>query len=629
MKEVVFMNNENKHYPLLDRINSSRNVSVLDEDKLPQLCGEIRDFLIDKVSKTGGHLSANLGTVEISVAMHHCFTTPTDKFIFDVGHQCYTHKILTGRKNQFDKLRMLDGLSGFPSPEESDDDAFISGHGSTSISVAVGMAWSKKIKHEPGYVVAVVGDGAFTGGMAYEGLNNIDKKLDNLIIILNDNKMSISKNVGAVPRYLSNLRTNSDYLDAKEDVSRTLMKVPVVGKGLVSAITASKSFIRQSLYRSTFFEDLGFIYHKIEDGNDVLALCSALEAAKRAGAPVFIHAMTVKGKGYGPAEDNPGEFHGVGAFDPENVPDPDVAPKDSYSTVFGKELSELANKNDKLCAITAAMKYGTGLQFFYRDHKSRFFDVGMAEEHAVTFAAGLAKSGMRPVVCLYSTFMQRALDQYLHDVMLLKLNVMFGIDRAGLVPGDGETHQGIFDIGIFANYEDTPVVSPSNYEELLYWEKYLIENVEGPKVIRYSRGGQDKRTADYPCSGEKWDLIDNKGEKLIVCYGRHFSQCLEAVDKLKEQGINADILKLNFVNPIPGEALEKAKEYGRIHFYEEHAKNTGVGVRFARQMMEMGYRGKLSVHAVGNYILKRATVPQLWRLCGLDWESIVNDIKGE
>ncbi len=618
-------------YPILEKINCSQDVSDLPYEQLNNLCSEVRSFLIEKVSKTGGHLSANLGTVEIVTAMHYCFSTPVDRFVFDVGHQCYTHKLYTGRRDRFDGLRQLDGLSGFPSPNESEDDAFIAGHGSTSISLAVGLAKAKKIKNEPGYVVAIIGDGAFTGGMAYEGLNNVGKELNNLIIILNDNKMSISKNVGSVPRYLSNLRASGGYLDAKEGISNTLEKLPVVGKGIRDAIVASKSFIRRNLYHSgTFFEDLGFTYHQISDGNDIDSVCSVLEAAKRVNGPVFIHALTTKGKGYAPAEQNPGEFHGVSAFDLDNVPDPDAAPKDSYSTIFGKNLSDLANKNDKLCAITAAMKYGTGLQFFYRDHKARFFDVGMAEEHAVTFAAALAKSGLQPVVCLYSTFMQRAMDQYIHDVMLLNLNVMFGIDRAGLVPGDGETHQGIHDIGIFANYCNTPVVCPSNYDELLYWQKYLIENVTGPKVLRYSRGGQDENTKDYRCTGKEFDLIaasENKNN-LIICYGRHFSQCLKVQQMLKEQGISADILKINMVNPVPTQAIELAKEYENIHFYEEHVKNGGVATRFGALLLENGFKNNYSSHCVPNYTVKQATVSQLWKLCGLDCESIINDIKG-
>ncbi len=620
-------------YSILNNINNSSDVSQLPREKLALLCEEVRLFIIDKVSKTGGHLSANLGTVEIITAMHYCFNTPQDEFVFDVGHQCYTHKLYTGRREMFDGLRKLGGLSGFPSPNENENDAFIAGHGSNSISLAVGLAYAKKLKKEPGYVIAVIGDGAFTGGMAYEGLNNIDSNLDNLIIILNDNKMSISKNVGSVPGYLSNLRTNSSYLDAKESVSNTLAKIPLLGKGMRGALVASKTFIRRSFFNTgTFFEELGLIYHQVSDGNDIDAVVTALQAAKRAEGPVFIHAITTKGKGFAPAEENPGEFHGVSAFDLDDIPDPDVAPKDSYSTIFGKKLSELANTNNKLCAVTAAMKYGTGLQFFYRDHKENFFDVGMAEEHAVTFSAALAKAGMEPVVCLYSTFMQRAMDQYIHDVMLLNLNVMFGIDRAGLVPGDGETHQGIHDIGIFANYTNTVIACPSNYDELIWWQEYLINNVKGPKVIRYSRGGQDSNTKDYKCTGREYDIIcgENTNKKnLIVCYGRHFTQALKAQQLLAEDGISADILKLNIVSPIPAQAVETAMDYENIHFYEEHVKNGGVAARFGLMLLEKQFKNKFCCHCVDNYTIKQATVDQLWKLCSLDTDSIIRDIKGE
>ena len=621
-------------YSILNNINSSRDVSALPPVKLEPLCQEVRHFLIESVSKTGGHLSANLGVVEVVTAMHYCFSTPTDKFVFDVGHQCYTHKLYTGRREKFDTLRKLGGLSGFPSPAESEDDAFIAGHGSTSISLAVGMARAKKIKGEKGYVIALIGDGAFTGGMAYEGLNNIDKDLDNLIVILNDNKMSISKNVGAMPRYLSKLRTADNYLNAKQNVVNTLNKVPMVGGKLTEMLSGSKDFLRRNIIKGgTFFEDLGFVYYQVSDGNDVLAMCAALDAAKRAKGPVLVHALTVKGKGYAPAEENPGEFHGVGSFDIDKVPDPDVAPKDSFSTIFGKKLSQMADTNDKICGITAAMKYGTGLQFMYRNHRERFFDVGMAEEHAVTFSAALAKSDMEPVVCLYSTFMQRAMDQYINDVMLLNLNVMFGIDRAGLVPGDGETHQGIHDIGIFANYKNTIVVCPSNYNELLYWEERLINNVNGPKVLRYPRGGQEENIKDYRCTGESFDLIkskiENPNKNLLVCYGRHFSQRFDAERKLEEKGIGVDILKLNVVNPIPMGAVVNVLDYKNIHFYEEHVKNGGVAGRFGLALLENGYKGNYRCHCVENYTVHRGTVPQLWDICGLSTEKIVRDFAGE
>ena len=616
-------------YPILNSINCSDDVSSLPKEKLSRLCDETRRFLIESVSKTGGHLSANLGVVELETAMHYCFSTPKDKFIFDVGHQCYTHKLYTGRRDRFDTLRKLDGVSGFPAPNESEDDAFISGHGSTSISVAVGMAKAKKIKGESGYVIALIGDGAFTGGMAYEGLNNCDKYLDNLIIILNDNKMSISKNVGTVPGYLAKLRTNESYLNVKQGVSGTLKKIPVVGKGISSLLVSSKTLIRRNIIHSgTFFENLGLTYYQISDGNNVYDCVAAIEAAKRTEGPVLIHALTTKGKGFEPAEQNPGEFHGVSAFSMEKVPDPDAAPKDSFSTVFGKNLVRIAETDKNICAVTAAMKYGTGLQFFYREHKDRFFDVGMAEEHAVTFSAALAKSGLEPVVCLYSTFMQRAMDQYIHDVMLQDLNVLFGIDRAGLVPGDGETHQGIHDIAIFSSYENTPVVCPANYDELVYWQEYLIKNHKGAKVLRYSRGGQESGLRDYKCTGNQYDLYENPGsDNLIVCYGRQFDECVKAQKELFALGIRTDILKLNWVNPLPDDVVEISKKYDNIHFYEEHVKNGGVAQKFAMKLLESGYKHGFKAHCVPNYAVRAATVPQLMKICGLDKESIVNDIK--
>ncbi len=613
---------------LLNKIQKSDDVSALNYNQLNILAQEIREFLINEVSKTGGHLSANLGTVEINIALHKVFSSKVDKFVFDVGHQSYTHKILTGRKNEFISLRQLGGLSGFPSPKETNEDSFISGHGSTSLSVAIGLAKAKKLNNEAGFVIAVVGDGAFTGGMIYEGLNNIDDSLDNLIIILNDNKMSISKNVGAMSRYLSGLRRNKEYLDVKEVVSKTLTKTPIVGKMIMKTMVSSKSFIRRILFKNTFFEDMGLIYHKVEDGNDIEELCMALKAATRAKAATFIHAMTVKGKGFTPAEANPGAFHGVGAFDVDNIPDPDIAPSDSYSVVFGEKLSDLAYTNDKLCAITAAMKYGTGLQFFYKNHKERFYDVGMAEEHAVSFAAALAVGGAQPVVCLYSTFMQRALDQYLHDVMLMGANVLFAIDRAGLVPGDGETHQGVYDVGIFSNFDNTIIVSPSNYEELIYWQEYLINEVAGPKVIRYPRGPQDENTKNYLCTKKAFDVISDNQDTVVVCYGRHFSQVLKAKEVLNKDNTSFDILKLNVIKPIPQEVFDILLKYKKVFVYEEQVENGSVSLKIAQKLLSAKFKGEFSYRCVDNSTLTHANVNQLMQMNKLDYQSIVDDIKG-
>ena len=620
-------------YEILDRIRSSRDVSNLDEDKLPQLCSEVREFIIDKVSKTGGHLSANLGTVELITGMHHCFSTPVDQFVFDVGHQSYTHKIYTGRREGFDRLRKLGGLSGYPSPYETEEDSFVAGHGSTSISVALGLAYAKKLKREEGHVVALIGDGAFTGGMAYEGLNNIDPELDNLIVILNDNKMSISKNVGAVSRYLSRLRTETGYLNVKKSVSDTLLKIPVMGKPIHGLLLDSKNLVRRSLFSSsTLFEDLGFTYYQILDGNDIEEVCNVLKAAKRVQGPVFIHAFTVKGKGFVPAEENPGEFHGVSAFDTKHPPDPDEAPKDSFSTVFGKALNRLADSNERICAITAAMKDGTGLRPFSRDHKQRFFDVGMAEEHAVTFRSALAKSGMEPVVCLYSTFMQRAMDQYLNDTMLLDLNVMFAIDRAGIVPGDGETHQGVFDISIFSSYPETMIVCPANYEETEYWLEKLMKEHTGPKVIRYPRGAEDPALSRYRCSGKDFDLIRAEGaraDRLIVCYGRQFAQCIDAVRKLKDRGMPVDILKLNVVAPIPVRALDTAMGYGNVYFFEEHNENGAVARRFETTLVERNFEGTFIKRCIPPRALTHGTVSELMAICGMDSSSVVRLVGGD
>ncbi|MEG1895453.1 MAG: 1-deoxy-D-xylulose-5-phosphate synthase N-terminal domain-containing protein, partial [Oscillospiraceae bacterium] len=492
-----------------------------------------------------------------------------------------------------------------------------------------GLATAKKIKTEPGFVIAVIGDGAFTGGLAYEGLNNVGKNLDNLIVILNDNKMSISKNVGSMSTYLSTLRANPDYLSIKKTVSSTLDKIPYIGESLSKTITSSKSLIRRSVYHSTFFEEMGFVYHKVDDGNDIEQMCAALNAAKTVEGPVFIHAVTVKGKGFTPAEENPGAFHGVGSFNADKVSDPDVAPSDSFSTVFGRKLSDMANNNVNICAITAAMKYGTGLQFFYKEHRRRFFDVGMAEEHAVTFAAGLAKKGLQPVVCLYSTFMQRALDQFLHDVLLLKLNVLFAIDRAGLVPGDGETHQGIYDIGIFSNYEDIKIVCPSNYEELIYWQEYLINNIVGPKVLRYARGGQEPKAAAYKCTGNEYDVVGEGSKVAIVCYGRQFNEAIKAADSLAQQGIQVKIIKLNVVNPIPNGVIDELLSYKNVYFFEEHVKNGSVATKLALKLMEQKYAGNYSYTCIENFSVNHASVPELQKICHLDAQSIIKKIIGE
>ncbi|MDE5753936.1 MAG: 1-deoxy-D-xylulose-5-phosphate synthase, partial [Oscillospiraceae bacterium] len=429
----------------LSDLNLPQDLKKLNFCQCRKLAKEIRSLLVRVISRNGGHLASNLGTVELTMALHRVFESPKDKIVWDVGHQCYTHKILTGRAGQFATIRKENGISGFPKPEESEHDAFISGHSSTSISVACGIAEAMRLQGDPHHVIAVIGDGALTGGMAFEGLNNGGKKkLKNLIVILNDNNMSISSNVGAVSGYLRSIRESERYVQTKQQLEKNLLSNPRVGMPAVKVLKKTKDSFKRVIFQQTMFEQFGFVYLGPVDGHNLQELEEVIRTAKRYDAPVFIHVKTVKGKGYPPAERNPSQFHGVSKFD-IMTGNPEVSGSGCYSDVFGKMLTELAQQDEKLCAITAAMTYGTGLQYFQEKFPERFYDVGIAEQHAVTFAAGLAASGMKPVFAVYSTFLQRAYDQLLHDVSIGKLHVVLGIDRAGIVGEDGETHQGTFD----------------------------------------------------------------------------------------------------------------------------------------------------------------------------------------
>ncbi len=629
----------------LENINTPADVKKLNNKELCILCDEIRAFLIENVSKTGGHLSSNLGTIELTVALHSIFDTPLDKIVWDVGHQCYTHKILTKRKDKFDKLRMLNGLSGFPMPKESEHDAFISGHGNTAISAAIGMAQAKKIANDNKKVIAVVGDGAFTGGMIYEGMNNV-RALSNLIVILNDNKMSISKNVGSVSQYLTHLRTSPNYFKFKRFTQSFLDKIPVVGEPVRKWLQKIKMNFRRRLYQSTMFEDMGFHYVGTIDGHNLGELRTILSAYKGdQSAPLFIHIVTKKGKGFAPAEENPGEFHGVSAFDINSLSDPDITEDNSFSTIFGKELAQLANENEKICAITAAMKYGTGLQYFYRSHKERFFDVGMAEQHAVTFAAGLASCNMKPVVCIYSTFLQRAYDQIIHDVNLQNLDVLFAIDRAGLVPGDGETHQGVYDCAFLSQLPNMKVLAVCNYDELCHWMKKLL-NEQGPRAIRYPRGSENESLSLLGCTGKEYDvyrfenapLEDNKKEitsdlhenstsktdkeikkcTAIITYGALAAEAIKAAEKNK----NAHVFKLLQVHPLPIGFIDEISAYNNILFAEEGVQSGGIGEHVSSALQHAGYRGTFKHVAADVQNLTHASVEELKTLFGLDADSL-------
>ena len=613
---------------LLDRIDQPSDLKKLNTKQVEQLCAEIRQFLLVNISKTGGHLASNLGMVELTVALHRVLNTPQDKIVFDVGHQCYTHKILTGRRGQFDKLRQLDGISGFPNPNESKHDAFIAGHGNTALSLAIGMAWAKKLHHEPGLVVAVIGDGAFTGGMVYEGMNNIEH-LDNLLVILNDNKMSISKNVGALARYLTHLRTTTAYFDAKDNVRSFLDGVPVVGVPLKNTITECKTLLRRAMYHSTMFEDMGFQYIGPVDGHNVEELERTIRTICSRQGPHFLHVITKKGKGYQPAEVNPGNYHGVSAFDPDGMPDPEVAPKESFSTVFGNALVEEGTKNQNVCAITAAMKYGTGLQFFAHSHPERFFDVGMAEQHAATFAAGLASQGMLPVVCIYSTFLQRSYDQIIHDVNLLKENVVFAIDRAGFVPADGETHQGIYDPA-FLSQVGMPLYAPSNYQELTYWLRQLLsEQFHGPRAIRYPRGGECAELAAFDCSGRDYDFLKRaqNASIVLVSYADELADVLQAAEQLKTENFKCDVLKLVKLYPFTDKLVEEMSNYEIVLFAEECVANGSIGEHLEYALQQKGWNGRFVHCAVQDVCLPHASVAQIKQATGLDAEHLVQAVQ--
>ncbi len=617
----------NTPYHLLTEIESPVDLKKLPLEKLPDLCAEVREFLLESVSKTGGHLSSNLGVIELTVALHYSLHSPCDKFIFDVGHQCYTHKILTGRRDQFDTLRKLDGVSGFPKPAESEHDAFVAGHGNTSISVAIGMARAKKLKNEPGKVIAIIGDGAFTGGMVYEGLNNI-ATLDNLVIILNDNTMSISKNVGAMAQYLTKLRTAPRYFNLKVKMADVLDAIPVIGTPTKEGLQFLKTRFRQSLYQSTWFENLGFHHIGPVDGHNVVQLTHLFSTLHQQAEPIFIHLVTQKGKGYQPAEENPGEFHGVSSFNPEVMVDPDVAQKESFSTAFGKALDLLGNNNDKICAVTAAMKYGTGLQFFYHEHPERFFDVGMAEQHAVTFAAGLASQGMLPVVGIYSTFLQRSYDQLIHDVKLMDLNVLFAIDRAGLVPGDGETHQGIYDPAYLCSV-GIKTISPSNYAELIYWLQSLLNAPQGAVALRYPRGGESAMLRGFSCLGADFDLIAKaENAKLaIVSYGSETEDAFGAAQALTAQGTACDCYKMLQINPVPQALVSKLLAYSNILFAEECIASGGIGEALLISLTANGWKGNFKLAAVENINLPHAQVAEIKTRIGLDAAGLVAKAK--
>ena len=606
---------------ILSRIKSPADLKQLTYPEMTALCGEIRDFLIQTVSQTGGHLSSNLGVVELTVALHKVFDTPLDRLVWDVGHQCYPHKLLTGRMEQFHTLRQENGLGGFPRPSESEYDTFIAGHSSTSISAANGMAKAKTLAGEDGYVVAIIGDGALTGGLAYEGLSNAGRSKDKLVVVLNDNRMSISRNVGFVARYLANLRAKPRYVRFKNAFGNFLSHIPLLGKGLYNCLIRVKTKLKQAVYKnSSMFEQMGFHYLGPIDGHDLKDLTRAMETAKKINRPVLLHVETIKGKGYTFAAESPDRYHGVGKFDVETGQAPESAP--SFSTTFGECLCRLAKDDPEICAITAAMKTGTCLQDFSLLYPERFFDVGIAEGHAVTFSSGLACGGILPVFAVYSTFLQRSYDQILNDTSIIGNHIVLAIDRAGIVPDDGETHQGIFDVPFLYTIPGVTIYSPASFEELRIHLKQALYDVKGIAEVRYPKGEEFPVPEGYRPDYKPFTLFRGRNARiLLVTYGRITFSVLEAAEQLAREGLPVSVLKLNRLRPIDSDCYRLARTFDRVLFFEEGSRIGGAGEHFGTGLTEAGYWGYYEIHAIDGFVPVCKAASGL-RLCGLDTDSI-------
>ena len=614
---------------LLDKIDQPSDLKKLNAQQVEKLCAEIRHFMLENISKTGGHLASNLGTVELTVALHRVLETPKDKIVFDVGHQCYTHKLLTGRRKQFDHLRQLDGISGFPNPHESVHDAFIAGHGNTALSLAIGMAWAKKIKHEPGLVVAVIGDGAFTGGMVYEGMNNIGG-LDNLLVILNDNKMSIAENVGGMSAYLNKVRTRKEYVEFKGNVEQSLLRIPGIGKELTTILKKSKDSIKQLFVPGMYFEDMGITYIGPIDGHNVPLMVDTLNRAKQLDEPIIIHVVTKKGKGYRPAEQNPAKFHGISPFSLKTGEVLKKSDNPSNTAVFSDTLIKEAKKDKKIVAVTAAMPDGTGLGKFKNHFPDRFFDVGIAEQHAVTFCAGMASRGLKPVFAVYSTFLQRGFDQILHDVAIGNYPVIFGLDRSGLVGADGETHQGIFDIPYLSIIPNMTVMAPINGRELSEMLKHTLHHAKGPTAIKYSRGEASSLYEDQfeELHYGKGQILKEGKEAVIIAVGNIFEEADKAEKILKEEGYEIGLVNPRYIKPFDQELIMKLSQtYDKIMIAEEGVLNGGFGMMVNEFLSEHDYKGEVRCLGIDDQFVEHGSVSELRRMLKIDGESIADSIR--
>lgn len=623
---------------LLDKINSPADVKKLSDEQLKQLAAEIRQLLIEVISHTGGHLAPNLGVVELTLALHKVFTTPQDKLVFDVGHQAYIHKIITGRREQFPTLRQYGGLSGFPKRCESEHDAFGTGHSSTSISAALGMAAARDLQGEDYNVVAIIGDGSMTGGMAFEALNNAGTLHKKMVVVLNDNEMSISKNVGAMSDYLYHLRTGETYNKIKNDIEGWLKNMEF-GTDVLKAIRRLKGSVKYLMVPTSIFEELGFTYLGPVDGHDIHGLIEVLQAAKKIDGPVMVHVLTKKGKGYKPAEESPNKFHGTGPFEiatGKKITNP-AAPI-SYTEVFGKTITKLADSDKKVVGLTAAMPDGTGLNIFAQAHPDRFFDVGIAEQHAVTAAAGMAAAGMKPVTAIYSTFMQRAYDSILHDICMQKLHVTMCLDRAGLVGDDGYTHHGVFDYAYLRSIPNMTIMAPKDENELRHMLKTAL-SFNGPISVRYPRGsgvGVDITEPMHELPIGKAEVLREGKELCFWAIGSMVQSAVQAADKLKEQGIDAGVVNMRFAKPLDKELLiEHAKRYGKIVTLEEGVLAGGVGSEVLEILDDAGLLQQCAVLRLGipDEFVTHGDKKLLFRDLGLDTDAIVQKavafVKGE
>lgn len=609
---------------VLEHIVEPADLKELRPCCLQKLADEIRTFLIEKISRTGGHIASNLGVVELTIALHTVFSSPKDKLVWDVGHQTYVHKILTGRKDELVNIRQMGGISGFPKISESIYDSFNTGHSSTSLSAALGMARARDLLGEDHHVVAIIGDGALTGGMAYEALNDAGNCKTNLIVILNDNGMSISKNVGGMSRYLSRIRTEPIYFKVRDDFQTLMEKIPAIGKSANKVLHRVKGSIKCLLLPGMLFEELGFRYYGPLDGHNIPQMQEVMKKVKSMKGPVLIHVSTKKGCGYTPAEEKPQQYHGITPFDVETGKVKKLS-NGSFSNVFGHKLVDLANKNKKIVAITAAMPEGTGLEPFSQRFQNRFFDVGIAEQHAVTMAAGMATKGLKPVVAIYSSFFQRAYDQIIHDVSLMNLNVTFGIDRAGVVGEDGETHQGIYDIALFSTLPNITLITPADYDELEKMLEYAIEQ-DGPVAIRYPRGqGRRELIPKMPFIPGKAVRLTEGLDATIAVTGHMLPKVLEAVKMLHEKGINCEVLYYRFIRPFDVDTLvQSVCKTGQLMTVEDHIITGGFGSIALSKLNEHDVHVPCEIAAFPDEPIEHGEPKQLYEKYGLEPAGLAN-----